>query len=120
MAYYTYYSLEVQKVKNITDYNNLVDTLRANELLDGDVFDVCAYHHDEQTAYFNAYGRCKWYNHSFDMVNISRQFPDMVFKLCGDGEESEDMWHEYFHNGTTEECHAQIIFPKPKYIKWQT
>ena len=52
------------------------------------------------------------------MMQISEMFPDVIFRLSGDGEEREDMWHEYFHNGKVEECRAKIIFPTPVEIEW--
>lgn len=33
----------------------------------------------------------KWYNHRFDMEELSIQFPDVVFELEGIGEEAGDM-----------------------------
>lgn len=52
------------------------------------------------------------------MMNISQEFPDMVFQLRGYGEDPEDIWEKYFKYGDCEECIAQIIIPKPERIKW--
>ncbi|MGG3890206.1 hypothetical protein [Metabacillus fastidiosus] len=52
----------------------------------------------------------KWYSHQEDMRKISKQYPDLVFKLSGNGEESGDMWIEYYKNGLMQNCHAKITF----------
>lgn len=32
----------------------------------------------------------KWYNHFLDMVNLSKEYPEVIFLLEGKGEEPED------------------------------
>ena len=39
---------------------------------------------------------CKWYEHEEEMRQFSKRFPDVVFKLSGEGEESGDIWVKYF------------------------
>lgn len=56
-------------------------------------------------------GAAKWYDCSIDMKEFSRAFPDVVFRLHGEGEESGDLWDEYFKNGMSQECRADIIYP---------
>lgn len=41
----------------------------------------------------------RWYEHTKDMQKLSVKFPNTVFALHGDGEESGDLWVEYHHNG---------------------
>lgn len=41
----------------------------------------------------------KWYNWKEDMVELSKKFPKMLFKLEGYGEESLDIWIAHFCNG---------------------
>lgn len=52
----------------------------------------------------------KWYSHQEDMKQLSKQYPDLVFKLTGEGEETGDMWIEYHKNGKMQDCHAKITF----------
>lgn len=52
----------------------------------------------------------KWYNHSEDMIKLSKKYPDIVFSLKGDGEEQGDSWYKYFKNGKVQECHAKITY----------
>jgi hypothetical protein len=61
----------------------------------------------------------KWYDHHDHMVEVSKQFPDIIFVLCGEGEESDDIWQEYFTNGEYEEIYAEIVYPKPTNPKFK-
>ena len=123
MGYYTYFSMEARGIKNEEEYDSIVYALKERELFsDKDtsgVFDEGKYYNDSHIAYFNAYEECKWYEHEYDMVKFSKLFPDVTFKLSGDGEERDDMWHEYFHNGESEECRAHITYDKPQFIEWE-
>lgn len=52
----------------------------------------------------------KWYSHEEDMRKVSKQYPELVFKLRGEGEESGDIWVEYYKNGLMQRCPAKITF----------
>ena len=52
----------------------------------------------------------KWYEHQQDMVKISSKYPDILFELTGEGEESEDLWIEYHKNGKFYYERARIIY----------
>ena len=41
----------------------------------------------------------KWYEYRDHMKTLSMNHPNMVFSLRGEGEESGDIWLEYFQNG---------------------
>ena len=53
---------------------------------------------------------CKWYDHQKDMLNFSRKYPDILFILSGEGEESGDMWRAYFKNGKMQFVKAKIVY----------
>jgi hypothetical protein len=53
----------------------------------------------------------KWYNHEDEMREFSKQFPDVIFELSGEGEESGDLWTKYFKGGKMQKCQAKIVIP---------
>lgn len=53
----------------------------------------------------------KWYEHEEEMRDLSKEFPDVVFKLHGEGEDNEDIWDKYFMNGKMQSCPAQMTLP---------
>ena len=55
----------------------------------------------------------KWYDHYDEMVALSKEFPSLYFELEGFGEDYEDMWREYFHNGEGMHSDARITFDTP-------
>ena len=54
--------------------------------------------------------RCKWYGHRGDMLVYSKEYPGVVFTLKGEGEESGDIWVEYYKGGKMQQCKAKITF----------
>lgn len=54
---------------------------------------------------------CKWYEHEKEMRELSKEFPDVVFKLHGEGEDNGDIWIKYFTNGKMQYCPAEMLFP---------
>jgi hypothetical protein len=53
---------------------------------------------------------CKWYDHDDDFLKFSKSFPDWLFILKGEGEESGDVWKKYYLNGKKQEAKAKISF----------
>lgn len=53
----------------------------------------------------------KWYDHDMDCAELSERFPDVVFKLNGDGEGTGDQWDAYYKNGLCQICRSVITFP---------
>lgn len=86
MGYYTYYTLEI-----VEDPDNQKDEFYE--------------HFEEETMYsskeFKDYGEMEatWQDWEEDMIELSKRFPKMLFKLEGDGEEQFDVWNCYFCNG---------------------
>lgn len=54
----------------------------------------------------------KWYENEDEMLELSQEFPDVLFKLHGEGEESGDIWDKYFMNGKMQYCPAEIHIPE--------
>lgn len=105
MGYYTDYCLYARD-KRSSSYHLPEDTVaeidRVINELDlfegGDIID-------------GLWGNAKWYYHDEDMIKISRQFPDVLFKLEGNGEEQGDMWITYYCDGRMQHCPASISYP---------
>ena len=54
---------------------------------------------------------CKWYDHDEDCAAMSKQFPGVVFKLHGDGEEAGDQWDAYYKDGLCQICRVIPTYP---------
>ena len=55
----------------------------------------------------------KWYDYDDDMIELSIAFPNLIFILSSEGEENEDIWVSYYHNGDSEKCNAHLVYDKP-------
>lgn len=51
----------------------------------------------------------KWYSCLDDCKRISKDFPDTVIEVSGEGEEVGDIWTAYFKNGKMQYEKAQIV-----------
>lgn len=50
----------------------------------------------------------KWYTQEEDMYRLSVQFPKILWCLHGDGDDSDDLWDEYWQDGRMQHCHMEI------------
>lgn len=57
------------------------------------------------------YANAKWYEHEDDMILLSKRFPELLFELSGTGEGNDDIWTSYFHDGASQLCVAEIVYP---------
>ena len=97
MGYYTNYSLSVTNADD--------DVIKAIERTVVDEWGLTRWVDGEWYA-----SEVKWYYHDDDMLKLSALFPDVLFDLYGQGEDSEDMWHTYYKNGMMQHCPARIEF----------
>lgn len=84
MGYLTLFKITYsEKTEEIRTY--------ANQLSDGNIDNSGFYYNDEECV--------KWYNFERDMLQLSNQFPDVLMTVKGEGEESDDLWIQYFKGG---------------------
>jgi hypothetical protein len=106
MGYYTRFNITIS---DNTDICNIVERLRS---ISGYDWDYCG---------DKIYDFCKWYEHEHDMNLLSKEFPDIVFTVTGDGEESDDLWREYWKNGKVQNANRHIVYDEyneDKLEKW--
>lgn len=58
-------------------------------------------------AYLNS---VKWYDHEKDMKKLSKEYPEHLFQLDGEGEEDGDIWRRYFKNGKMQDAEATVVY----------
>lgn len=90
MGYYTRYTLTTKP-----EVNDFLSYIKNK-----DSPDLCSYGNDFLLNICeNNSDDTKWYEHNKDMKEISLKFPDVLFTLNGEGEETGDIWRKYFKNG---------------------
>lgn len=114
MGYYTYHELEVvsevgeSKIREIEQY--IVD----NEL----DWQLNKFNGRERLKFaVNEYGDSdlaeeprKWYESTEDMAKMTLAFPNILFKMHGEGEETGDLWDCYCKNGKHQYCPAIVTY----------
>lgn len=103
MGYYTAHSLSMTNNQQ-GDVERIYNYAKVNDMDLAYGFTVC----DEQ---LEATDLMKWYEHEENMREISREFPHILFELHGEGEESGDIWDEYYRDGMMQRCSAEIVIP---------
>ncbi len=87
MGYYTKYDLHYEG--QITEQEILMALIRANP----------GYFDNADTLEMALEEPIKWYSCEEDMLEVSKNFPNVMFTLEGEGEEQGDMWIDHFKNG---------------------
>lgn len=52
----------------------------------------------------------KWYDWPSHMKELSKRYPEHMFQLDGDGEDSDDIWRVYFKNGKSHDANTRLIY----------
>lgn len=102
MGYYTYYSLFVPSFDE-----GKISALRAKEI-EAEIDKMNVF--DDGELAWGLRCEAKWYDWESDMSLLSKRFPDVLFCLHGDGEDSDDKWDAYFLNGMRQLCPAVITY----------
>jgi hypothetical protein len=95
MGYYTRHNLEI-----INGDNDLIAEFRSSS-------EEAEYAIEDNGGSSDS---SKWYRHEADLKAFSLIHPSVLFKLSGEGEESGDIWIEYYKNGKMQQCKANISF----------
>ena len=111
MGYYTYHQLRIHQVDD-EEINNNKDL---RHKLEDEINEAIQNNEDMEYAvgsiteeYYN--DSCKWYEHREDMIEFSKKFPNVVFELEGSGENSGDLWKEYYKDGSYQYCPAILTY----------
>lgn len=105
MGYYSRYSLEVKgEHKDAFDVDFEADKVQCEY---GDLSTVLDYDG------YSFSDSCKWYGWREDMNKISLDYPNTLFVVKREGEESGDIEKGYFRNGNAEYVQAQLVFDEP-------
>ncbi len=99
MGYYTKYKLEEPDVGRELGW----EIVEQMERYDTD--------YGKLSKFIGGFGESiKWYDHESEMKAFSKRFPDVVFTLHGEGEESGDLWVKYFKDGKMHRVDAVISY----------
>ena len=71
----------------------------------------------EYGAEYLSYEECTWRQHDEHMLEISKKFPKLTFKLYGT-EDDGYMYYTLYHNGDSETVESRVVWPKSERIKW--
>lgn len=61
----------------------------------------------------------KWYDYNENMIAMSEQFPNVLFKLHGEGEDSGDIWDTYYLNGQFQQQKARVMIDACDPKQWK-
>jgi hypothetical protein len=124
MGYYTYYRLNIHKDNREPakkNWTKLAD-IKKNDPYgeeqwenDDDPIAVLRGFSEEAEYALDEDGNCsgedtQWYDHEKDLIRLSEMFPDIIFRLRGNGQYPQDMWEKYYKNGKSQLCKARITF----------
>ena len=52
----------------------------------------------------------KWYEHEIQMRDYSSENQGVLFMLGGEGEQSGDLWFEYYKDGKMQRCKGKVSY----------
>ena len=111
MGYYTTYNFSYQPAdrKKRLDPN---DVERIIEFFDScdDMFDDC----DEDYSWATRYS--KWFDWETPLVKISKELPNVVFRIDGSGEDCDDIWGYYIWRGEIQRA-VELVYYKFEDVK---
>lgn len=112
MGYYTCYEMTAKRVVDEAQAQSIKNCLEELGVLHYALHiepDICCNVCGE--VHFSSSDAVKWYGHDLDMLECSKKFPEVLFCLHGEGEDSNDKWDAYYLNGKMQHCQAEITYP---------
>lgn len=106
MGYYTQFELEI--VKGESGVKEECTACNGTGGVTKDLITLLCEKYEDLEYTIQSGESSKWYDHEEDMLKISKLYPDVVFKLSGEGEEPGDIWVKYFQNGKVQSDKAVI------------
>lgn len=107
MGYYTYHELCIFSREG----NKLTLLDRGPEIA---IIDVLRKEYESAKDSIDDHGctnnHTKWYNHADDLKAFSKKYPEYVFRLHGNGEDSDDRWYHYFLNGKMQVANCEFVY----------
>lgn len=116
MGYYTRYNLEARGNINKQIQQEITKALDDMDILNYALWDPGF--EDIESLNWYSCDDVKWYEHQGQMKELSLKFPDITFELQGKGEEEDDYWREYYHDGMLEFCPGKVVYAEPETICW--
>lgn len=122
MGYYSSYYLTIKNPKNLSldkEISHETELAIAKKLCEiSDWFDPSDFNENVKKSEYPLFELIgsdmqKWYDHYDEMIILSKEFPSLYFELEGKGEDPDDLWREYFHNGEGKHSDAEITFDVP-------
>ena len=123
MGYYTNFSIEIRKAITraeakaiIFEINRAVNPQLENEK-DGIfvLIDDSSIEDNEKAIWeVDGYDEMKWYDWREDMKDIAQKYPDIEFRLEGNGEDKDDWWVALFKGDK-----FQIKYCVPPIDEWE-
>jgi len=98
MGYYTKFKLHMNHMpEGHTVHNSEDEFMRIK--LELEAITSYQFHEHRTTPHVLDLDEAKWYDHGENMKALSKKWPKILFQLDGDGEESGDVWREYWLDG---------------------
>ena len=115
MSYDTWYELEIERWDQDAGCSTEVEGLRReldrrnleDETLDRGCFTVGMFLEGDAPGQ-----SISWYEHKQELEALSAKYPDWLFTLRGWGEDSEDIWTEWYHAGLSQREKVSIVYPE--------
>lgn len=97
MSYYTQYNIKLSKILD-DDFDAPITITSPAKSLQNRINTMTPFE-IEQITDTEWDGMATWYDHENDLAEISKDYPDWLFTIHGNGEDSDDIWVTYIYDG---------------------